>query len=294
MKKKLVITGATGFLGWHLLKLAVKDWEVYGFAHHNNCTLTGVNAIKCDICNYIELGDYLDDIEPDALIHTAALADANFCQKNPGISRTVNVDASRNIAGICSDFNIPFAFTSTDLVFDGTQGKYKETDAKNPISVYGEHKSEAEEEILKIYPGSVIFRLPFMLGHPDAGTNNYFRGFIDRLDKGETVNLFTDEYRSVCGAGSVARGMLNLFESNSGILHLGGKERLSRYEAGLMMANAVKLPATQIKACRQKDVPLPAPRPADVSMDISKAVALGYDPMLLEDELKLMLEKNYI
>ena len=76
-----------------------------------------------------------------------------------GDEHAVNVEASVNLAGICSDFQIPFAFTSTDLVFDGKKGRYKEEYAKNPLSIYGEQKSIAEEGILKIYPGSTVFRL---------------------------------------------------------------------------------------------------------------------------------------
>ena len=69
---------------------------------------------------------------PDAVIHTAAISDANFCQTNRSLSYAINVEATKNLAGICSDYHIPFAFTSTDLVFDGKRGMYKEYNEKNP------------------------------------------------------------------------------------------------------------------------------------------------------------------
>lgn len=294
MKGKLVITGASGFLGWHLIRLAIKEWEVYGISNSHPITGSAVTAIKCDIANYIELGDVLNDIEPDALIHTAAIADANFCEQNKELSYAVNVEASVNLAGICSDFSIPMAFTSTDLVFDGKKGMYVETDAKNPLSVYGEHKSAAEEEVLRIYPEACVFRLPFMLGHPDAGVYNYLRKFIAQLRQGEDIRLFTNEYRSVAGARSVSYGILALFEANAGVIHLGGSERLSRYEAGVKIAKALQLPEQALKACVQADVAMAAPRPPDVSMDISKAVRLGYEPLLLDKELNLMATNDYM
>jgi dTDP-4-dehydrorhamnose reductase len=294
MQRKLLITGASGFLGWHLMRLAVKDWDVYGLGNNNQCNFPAATILKCDVTNYLQLGDYFEDIEPDAVIHTAAIADANFCQRNKELSYGVNVEATRNMAGICSDFNIPFAFTSTDLVFDGTKSMYRETDEKNPLSTYSEHKSLAEDEVLNIYPQSVVFRLPFMLGHPNAGIHNYFSKFVSQLSKGEDVKLFTDEFRSVAGACSISGGILQLFEKNTGLIHLAGIERFSRYETGLEIAKAMNLNASCIKPSLQADIEMDAPRPKDVSLDISKALALGYNPLLLHDELRLIAENNYL
>lgn len=291
MKKKLLLTGASGFLGYHLLRLAT-DWEVYGIYHANQFHFNRATSLKCDIANYIELGNYFEDIEPDAVIHTAAIADANFCQENKELSDLINVDAARNMAGICSDYRIPFAFTSTDLVFDGKKGMYREEDTRNPVSVYGEQKAKAEDEILKIYPDATVFRLPMMFGYADAGTANYLQKFIGQMRKGETVNLFTDEYRSVCGAKSISKGILQLLERTSGIIHLAGGERLSRYDFGTMVIKAFAIKTGKINGCSQKEVKLSAPRPADVSLDISKAVKLGYVPMRAADELDQVAHFN--
>lgn len=287
-KKKLIVTGASGFLGYHLLRIAAKDWEVYGITHSNSFTFENAVAINCNICNYIELGNFIDDIEPDAIVHTAAISDANFCEQNKELSYEVNVEATKNLAGICNDHHIPFAFTSSDLVFDGKKGMYREEDERNPVSTYGEHKAIAEDEVLKIYPESTVFRLPLMFGRPDASSANYLLKFISQIRNRETVKLFHDEYRSMGGAGSIAEGMLKLFQSNPGIIHLAGKERTSRYDFGLKAARAFQLDESLLLSCSQKDVKMSAPRPADVSLDISKAVSLGFDPLSVEDELKLI------
>ena len=290
--KKLIITGASGFLGYHILRLAEPDWEVYGITHSKSFDFAKAVAINCDLRNYIELGNFIDDIEPDAIIHTAAIADANFCEQNKELSYEVNVEAAKNLAGICCDYNIPFVFTSTDLVFDGKRGMYKEDDAKNPVSVYGEQKSAAEDEVLRIYPLASIFRLPLMFGFPDASTSNYLQKFISQIENEEPVKLFYDEYRSICGARSIAEGILKLM-GNAGVIHLAGKENLSRYEFGLKAAKAFNLNQSLLESCSQKDVKMAAPRPADVSLDISKAVSLGYAPIYLEEELKLIAEQKY-
>lgn len=291
--KKLLITGAGGFLGYHLLRAAADRFETYGIYHQKAVTYHEATALSCDITNYIELGNILDDIEPDVVIHAAAISDTNFCQQNRTISQAVNVQATENLAGICSDYHIPFVFTSSDLVFDGTKGNYLETDAKNPLNIYGEQKSIAEEDVLKIYPEALVVRLPLMFGHPEAGSANYLQKFITQLKNGEPATLFTDEYRSVCGAKSIAEGILKLTGNSTGIIHLAGKEKLSRYEFGSLAAKALGLDEKLLARCSQKDVKMAAPRPADVSLNISKALSLGFTPAKVVEELELIADKNY-
>jgi len=293
MKRKLLLTGASGFLGYHLLRVFANDWEIYGITNSNTFDFAEATPVKCDLTNYIELGNYFDDIEPDAVIHTAAIADANFCQKNAEVAYSLNVDASKNLAGICCDFQIPFAFTSTDLVFDGKKGMYTEEDEKSPISVYGEQKAIAEDEILKIYPDAAVFRLPIMFGYPQASTGNYISGFINRLKNGETVNLFNDEYRSIGGAKSISEGIFNLLGKTSGIVHVAGRERLSRYDFGMKAVAAFGLNSGLIRESSQKEVKDMAPRPADVSLNINKAMALGFKPLSADKELELIATGKY-
>ena len=291
MKPKLLITGASGFLGHHLLRIA-GDWELYGLYNTKPATCNGATLLPCNITNYVELGNYIEDIEPDAVIHAAAISDANYCQQYPDLSNSVNVEASRNLAGICSDYNIPFVFTSTDLVFDGLKGSYTEEDEPNPVNLYGEQKAKAEREVLSIYPLATVLRLPLMFGHPQASAANYLQKFIAQLKQGEKAKLFTDEYRSVCGAASISKGILQ-FMAQSGILHLAGKERLSRYEFGIKAAEVFGLDKKLIEACKQSDVAMAAPRPPDVSLNISKAIALGYNPLSVEEELMAIASGSY-
>ncbi len=292
MKKKLIITGASGFLAFHLLRATAATWDLYGFTHLRPLHFDAATAIPCNLTNYIELGNYLEDIEPDALIHLAAIADANFCQTNKAAAYAVNVEATKNLAGLCSDFHIPFVFTSTDLVFDGIRGNYSEADAKNPLNAYGEQKAIAEDEVLKIYPEATVLRLPLLFGQPEASAGNYLQQFILRLQKGQATPLFTDEYRSVCGAQSISRGILQVM-NHPGILHLAGTEKLSRYDFGMKAVRAFGLDASFVQACLQKDVKMAAPRPPDVSLNIAKALNLGYSPLSVEEELRLISTSNY-
>ncbi len=294
--KKLLVTGASGFLGHHILRLFPGKYEVYGLYHKSSFALNGITSLQCDITNYIEIGNAIEDIEPEVVIHTAAISDANYCQQDQELSYTVNVESTKNLAGLCCDLQVPFLFTSTDLVFDGTKGMYTEEEARNPLSIYGEQKCLAEDAVLSIYPSAKIARLPLMFGSPKASAGNYIQKFIKSLGEGHTAKLFYDEYRSVCGAKSVAEGLL--FYLNSpvapSVLHIAGKEKLSRYDFGLLVAEAFSLDTSFIERCSQKEVNMSAPRPADVSLDISRAISLGYIPMAAKDELHLIASENYL
>lgn len=287
MGRKIIITGASGFLSWHLLQAIEPDAEIFCISRTKPNSNRPSTFLPCDITDYITLGNYFEDIEPDAVIHSAAISDANLCQQEKEKSYAVNVEATKNLAGLCCDYNIPFVFTSTDLVFDGKKGNYTEEDSPNPVNAYGEQKAIAEQEVARIYSPATIARLPLMFGYAEAGSSNYLQKFVQGLKQDQTVKLFTDEYRSVCGATSVSKGIIQLL-GYAGIIHIAGPEKLSRYQFGLLAAEAYGLNKTLLQPCLQVDVQMAAPRPPDVSLNISKAVSLGYNTLPVAEELQLI------
>ena len=106
------------------------------------------------------------------------------------------------------------------------------------------------------------------------------------LENNRTVKLFSDEYRSPVSAESAATGILELLGKNSGLLHLGGRESISRYDFGLLVAELYNYSSDLIEKILQLDVPMPAPRSIDVSLISKQAYSLGYKPGLLREELK--------
>lgn len=192
--------------------------------------------------------------------------------------------ASLNLAGLCADAQIPCAFTSTDLVFDGLEAPYRETDPVSPISTYGEQKVLAEVGMLDRHPQVAVCRLPLMFGLAPPTASSFIQPFIQTLREGKELSLFNDEFRTPVSAATAARGLLLALRKAEGTLHLGGRERVSRYQFGCRMAAALNLPLDKLKSCRQADIPMAAPRPADVSLDSSQAFQLGYHPPSLEEE----------
>ncbi len=287
--KKILITGISGFLGWHIAQIAKQEWEVYGTCLSHNLEMPGIKISQIDLTDFSALKSLFNDIKPDAVIHTAAHSKPNFCQLHPQESYTINVTASCNIAGLCADDSIPCVFTSTDQVFDGLNAPYKETDTVCPINIYGEQKVMAEEGMLARYPLTAVCRMPLMFGQKTPTAESFLQGFLKTLRDNKQLNLFIDEIRTPVSGITATKGLLMAIEKQvHGILNLGGKERISRYEFGHLLAEIFQLPVDNIKASRQQDVKMAAPRPSDVSLDSSQAFALGYSPLSIREELKLL------
>ena len=282
--KKLLITGASGFLGWHLCELAKKEWDVYGTYFSHSLEIPGTKLVKVDLTDFAELKGVFQEIQPSAVIHTAALSQPNYCQTHQEESHSINVTASLNIAGLCADYSIPCVFTSTDLVFDGKKGFYKETDSVNPVNIYGEHKVMAEVGMLERYPQAAICRMPLMFGNATPTAISFLQSFIKTFQEGKELKLFTDEFRTPVNGKTAAEGLLLALEIQ-GIIHLGGKERISRYDFGRLLVEIFEIPGAKITASQQKDVKMAAPRASDVSLDSSKAFELGYAPLSLREQL---------
>jgi dTDP-4-dehydrorhamnose reductase len=286
--KKLLITGISGFLGWNICQLA-QEWEVYGTYLSHSLNIPGINTLKVNLINFPEIKQIFHEIQPAAVIHTAAQSQPNFCQTHPEESYAINVEASSNIAGLCADYNIKCAFTSTDLVFDGLNAPYSETDAVCPINLYGEQKVMAETAMLERYPTTAVCRMPLMFGMGTPTATSFMQPFLQTLKDGKELKLFTDEFRTPVSGITAAKGLLLALEKVNGIIHLGGKERISRYDFGKLLVEVFQLPCTNLKACRQQDIKMAAPRPSDVSLDSSKAFALGYEPLSVKEELEKLV-----
>ncbi|WP_020409932.1 SDR family oxidoreductase [Hahella ganghwensis] len=284
---KIVITGASGFLGAHLCRSFASEFDVVAVSHL--ATLPESLApyrVRMDLQDQAMVEAMLNNMAPVGVIHAAALSDPNTCQTRPEMSMSLNVEVTRNLAASCAHRGIRFLFTSTDLVFDGSGGNYSEADPVNPINTYGEHKALAEDLIREVHPESTIARLPWMFGagllKPSA-----FQGWVDQLNRGGSLTAFDDEYRSAVSYRVAAEGIAHLFHHVQGeTLHLGGIETTTRYHLLNQLATFLKQPSELVQAQSQSEVIMPAKRPKDTSLDSRKARTLGYKTPFLTDMIQ--------
>jgi dTDP-4-dehydrorhamnose reductase len=292
-KKKLLLTGASGFLGWNIYNQAPEGWEIFGTYFSHPFSLSNLWTVEADLRNYRELKDLFKTVKPTAVIHTAAITDPNYCQLFQKETEAINCTASLALAGLCADHQTPLVFTSSDLVFDGSQAPYSENDPLCPINIYGEQKARAEVGMKERYPATIICRLPLMFGNPGMSAQSFIQPMLKAIQEDRPLNLFIDEFRTPVSGKTAAQGIFLAMDKAEGIIHLGGRDRISRYDFGLLLKNVLGAYNTQVIPCRQKDIPMAAPRPADVSLSSHKALSLGFDPPSLMEDLKDCLGRGY-
>jgi len=205
--------------------------------------------------------------QPRLVIHCAGMTGIVEVQANPTLARRVNIEVTKLLSELAAE--IQFVFFSSDLVFDGRKGNYVETDAVNPIHVYGETKAAAEQIVLK-NPRHLVVRTSITGGISHAGN----RGFNEQLRRawtaGQKMKLFTDEFRCPIFAGETARAVWELATQNrAGLFHVVGAERLSRWQIGQLLAGRWPELKANIEPGSARDFPGP-PRAPDTSLNISQ------------------------
>lgn len=301
---RLLVTGAAGFLGFAVCRELAGRHEVHGVWRSRPLAWPGVTAHQCDLVDPAAVGALWARVRPEGVIHAAALAQPNLCQQNPDLSRRLNVDLPARLAARCADTGARLVFTSTDLVFDGRRGGYAEEDPVNPLSLYGEHKVLAEAAVLARCPSAWVCRMALMYGPAAPGGESFVQPMLRTMAEGGVLSLFTDEFRTPLAAQDAARGLeLALLaeepvreETGSAggrILHLGGPESLSRHRFGLLLAQARAERSgpgrAELKPLSQADLPMAAPRPRDVTLNIAKARRLGFAPGAPAERLRELL-----
>jgi dTDP-4-dehydrorhamnose reductase len=258
------ITGAGGLIGNYLVQTVPR------------LAVRALTRTDFDLLDFAAVRREFQKDQPQLVIHCAAISTIAVAQKNPELARRVNVEAVKLLAELAAE--IPFVFFSTDLVFDGRKGNYVETDAPNPLHLYGETKAAAEQIVLK-NPRHLVIRTSLNGGISRAGNRGFNEQLRLALQSGKPMKMFTDEFRSPIPAVETARAVWELTGRNcAGIYHVAGAERLSRWQIGQLLLPRWPEIKTGIEPGLAKDFPGP-PRAPDTSLNISKAQSILSAPL---------------
>jgi dTDP-4-dehydrorhamnose reductase len=286
--KTLLVTGASGFLGWNVCSHLQPGWRLVGTYFQNS---TGIppktENLKLDLTDKDSIWRALKLVKPDAVFHLAAFSNTNFCEKHPEETQALNVTASAHLAEMCADRKVRLLFTSSEQVYDGLKASYGENDLPSPRNEYGKQKLEAEERLAEIYPAAAIARIAVLYGKSGEVSKSFLQQWLESWQTFLPVTAFHDEIRSFLSARSAVEGLFKLLEQDAcGVFNLAGEAPLSRYEFALLAKEIFNLTTGSVIAKSQQEVEMAAYRPPNLTLDTRKISSTGFQPRHPAGELK--------
>ncbi len=268
---QVLITGASGKLGSYLLgELQDSQHAVTAWSGRYRGECLGFALEPVDLTDAPRVAAAFRKCQPDVVLHTAAESGVAACYDDPDLAHQTNVLATRLLAELAAEGGARLIFVSTDMVFDGRQGPYGEDDPVCPLSTYGKSKAAAEPEVLKHAQHAVV-RVSLMFGPTLVDRPSFFDHVLGGLRQGKQVRLFHDEWRTPLSLRTAAQQLLAAMHADlRGLWHLGGPERLSRFEMGQRLATHLGLPTDNLVSTELDSVTAPEPRPRDLSFDSSR------------------------
>ena len=293
---RILITGSNGLLGQKLVRQLSKNEKLNYLAtsqgENRNPACPSKNFSSLDITISDEVLKTITAFAPDYIIHTAAITNVDYCELNERECHDVNVTGTQNVFDSAKATGAHFQMLSTDFVFDGNDGNYKETDLVNPLSVYAASKVDGEQILIKSdYSNWSIARTIIVFGEGEnLSRSNIVLWAREALSNGKTLNIIDDQFRAPTWADDLAWGCIQICEQNrKGIYHLSGPESMSIYELVMRIGRFFKLDTSAINRTDSSSLNQPAKRPPKTGFDLSKSKKdLGYQPKTLEESLHLL------
>ena len=284
--RKVLLTGANGLLGQKL---------VYAFKSRNDIELlaTGIGQNRLidqanylyqslDITNETEVNQTIKQFSPHVIINCAAMTNVDACELNQKQCWDVNVNGVKHLANAVAKLGTHFIHLSTDFVFDGEDGPYNENDIPNPLHYYAKSKLESEKIVIRNCVNWSIARTIIIYGITDnMSRSNLVLWAKGEIEKGNTINVVNDQFRSPTLAEDLAKGCISIMDKNAfGLFHLSGPKTYSILEMVYMVSDFYKLDKSLINPVSSKSLNQPAKRPLVTGFDIRKAKKeLNYNPV---------------
>ena len=295
---KVLITGANGLLGQHLVKLLIESTNYMITATGKGVSRLPFNAtnqfnyVSLDITNGVEVAAFIARDRPDIIIHTAAITQVDECEQNPIHCWNTNVTATRFLLGAAEIAGAAFIYISTDFIFDGISGPYLESDLPGPVNYYGSSKLGAEKSVMESKLPWCIIRTVLVYGNILVGNRSNMVSWVqNNLSQGKPIKVVSDQWRTPTYVEDLAKGILLAIENKAkGIYHISGEELLTPYDMAMATAAYLALDSNLIEKVNASIFVQAAKRPAKTGFIIDKAKnELGFRPLSFKEGLKKML-----
>ncbi|WP_412469376.1 SDR family oxidoreductase [Pedobacter sp. KLB.chiD] len=293
--KRILVTGSNGLLGQKITEKVLGEGRVSLIAtakgENRYPVKEGYSYAEMDILHPEQVKAVIEKYRPDAVIHTAAMTNVDICEESKVLCHRLNVEAVATLLSVCEEKNIQLVHLSTDFVFDGADGPYKEEDAVNPVSYYGQSKVMAEDLIKKSKVNYAILRtiLVYGISH-DMSRSNIVLWAKGALEKASPINVVNDQWRMPTLAEDLAEACLLAVEREArGIYHISGKDYMSIADLVRKVADYWKLNHSFINEISSASLNQTAKRPIKTGFVLDKAIKdLGYNPHSFEEGLVIL------
>jgi dTDP-4-dehydrorhamnose reductase len=294
---KILVTGANGLLGQKLiLQLHTrKGVDLIATGRGDNRNPPGLYTyMPLDVTDEQNVRSVLLKTKPEIVIHTAAMTQVDVCEMDRSNCWLQNVTAVEYLLESCQTIDAFLVHLSTDFVFDGLNGPYREEDPTNPLSYYAKSKVASEDLVLQSAARAGIVRTMLVYGVAhDMSRSNIILWVKRSLEQGKKIKVVNDQWRMPTLAEDLAKGCILLAEKQAqGIFHISGKDMMTPYDMALATAVFFDLDPSLIEAVDESVFTQPGKRPAKTGFVLDKSIrVLGYNPMSFNEGIQTLAQQ---
>ena len=244
---RILVTGASGLLGINLALEASRDHQVFGLVNNHRLHSTAFQVVDGDLLIPGTAERLLEAIQPDWVIHCAALANLDACEADPVRACQINTEVPRLLARLVARSGARLLHVSTDSVFDGLRGDYTEEDIPSPVGVYSQTKLAAEQAVTEADPHAIVARVN-LFGYSMTSKRSLGEFFLYNLQAGKQVMGFTDVIFCPLLVNDLAQIFIEMLTAGlTGLYHVVSSDCISKYEFGVKLARRFSLDAALIQ-----------------------------------------------
>ncbi len=288
---KFLVTGSAGLIGSQVVKdLVEQNYTVYS-CYHNEKPVHGI-PIHLDLTDQDEIIQSIQKTKPDRIIHLAAMTNVELCETEKELATKINVDSTEIIAKQAAKQQAFFVYVSTDYIFDGKNGMKKENEHVSPLGFYGKSKLEGEFILNKLASSWCIARTssPFGIHYKKKSFPLWVK---ENLEAKKEIPVLIDQFTSPTYVPNLSKMLIEVTTRQiTGVIHLAGATRISRYELAVLVADKLSLNKKLLIPTKTCEMNWKAQRPKDSSLDVSLATEiLNEKPQKIEQSLELFFSE---
>ncbi len=277
MTEKVIVTGANGLLGQKLVNLLCgnRNYEVCALSKgkNRNNTKKGYTYFEVDLTDFDKLAQIVHNIKPTVILNAAAMTNVDECEDKKEECDLINVELVKHIVALSEQYKIYLVHISTDFIFDGKHGPYKEDDQPNPLNYYGLSKLKSEKILQDSSLKYAILRTVLVYGVVDNMTrSNLVLWLKESIESKKVITIIDDQFRMPTFVDDLAQACLStIIKKVQGVYNVSSCELLSIYDMAIEIVKTFDLDVSYVKRISTQELNQKAKRPAVTGFDLTKS-----------------------